>query len=68
VLGSQADRVDLLGIDRWIGGTHITTAWQAARAPDWFEHPEGRAGQKAVCCCAFAERVPPAGIEPAHTV
>jgi hypothetical protein len=26
VLGSQADRVDLLGIDRWIGGTHATMA------------------------------------------
>ena len=24
VLRGEADRVDLLGIDRWIGGTHIT--------------------------------------------
>jgi hypothetical protein len=29
-LGGEADRVELLGIDRWIGGTHITpdTAWR----------------------------------------
>jgi hypothetical protein len=24
VLRSESDRVDLLGIDRWIGGTHVT--------------------------------------------
>ncbi|HEY1565062.1 MAG TPA: MerR family transcriptional regulator [Gaiellaceae bacterium] len=24
VLASRADRVDLLGIDRWVGGTHVT--------------------------------------------
>ena len=24
VLRGEADRVELLGIDRWIGGTHIT--------------------------------------------
>ena len=24
VLGGRADRVDLLGVDRWIGGTHVT--------------------------------------------
>jgi hypothetical protein len=24
VLGGDADRVELLGIDRWIGGTHVT--------------------------------------------
>jgi len=30
VLQREADRVELLGIDRWIGGTHITpgTAWR----------------------------------------
>jgi len=30
VLGQNADRVELLGVDRWIGGTHITagTAWR----------------------------------------
>jgi hypothetical protein len=34
VLHGDADRVELLGIDRWIGGTHITPAnvwrWNAA--------------------------------------
>jgi hypothetical protein len=24
VLRGESDRVDLLGVDRWIGGTHIT--------------------------------------------
>ena len=24
VLAGQADRVELLGVDRWLGGTHIT--------------------------------------------
>jgi hypothetical protein len=24
VLCGEADRVDLLGIDRWLGGTHVT--------------------------------------------
>jgi len=30
VLAGQADRVALLGIDRWLGGTHLTpaTAWR----------------------------------------
>ena len=30
VLQGNADRVELLGIDRWVGGTHITagTAWR----------------------------------------
>jgi redox-sensitive transcriptional activator SoxR len=30
VLGGESDRVELLGIDRWIGGTHVTTenAWR----------------------------------------
>jgi hypothetical protein len=30
VLGGDADRVDLLGLDRWIGGTHLTpdNAWR----------------------------------------
>jgi hypothetical protein len=30
VLRGEADRVDLIGIDRWVGGTHITTenAWR----------------------------------------
>ena len=30
VLGGEADRVELLGIDRWIGGTHVTpeNAWR----------------------------------------
>jgi hypothetical protein len=26
VLSGDADRVELLGIDRWVGGTHVTTA------------------------------------------
>jgi hypothetical protein len=26
VLGGEADRVELLGIDRWVGGTHVTSA------------------------------------------
>jgi DNA-binding transcriptional MerR regulator len=37
VLGGEADRVDLLGIDRWVGGTHIT----AER--EWRWDPEGGA-------------------------
>ena len=30
VLRAESDRVDLLGLDRWIGGTHVTaeTAWR----------------------------------------
>jgi redox-sensitive transcriptional activator SoxR len=30
VLGQEADRVTLLGVDRWVGGTHVTpgTAWR----------------------------------------
>jgi hypothetical protein len=30
VLGQKADRVTLLGVDRWVGGTHVTpgTAWR----------------------------------------
>jgi redox-sensitive transcriptional activator SoxR len=30
VLRGEADRVDLLGVDRWVGGTHVTsdTAWR----------------------------------------
>jgi hypothetical protein len=24
VLRGEADRVELLGVDRWIGGTHVT--------------------------------------------
>jgi hypothetical protein len=30
VLQQKADRVKLLGVDRWVGGTHITasTAWR----------------------------------------
>jgi hypothetical protein len=30
VLGQQADRVTLLGVDRWVGGTHVTadTTWR----------------------------------------
>jgi hypothetical protein len=23
-LGGEADRVELLGVDRWLGGTHVT--------------------------------------------
>jgi hypothetical protein len=34
VLGGEADRVELLGVDRWIGGTHVTSdtpwRWDAA--------------------------------------
>ena len=34
VLNGEADRVELLGIDRWLGGTHITreNAWRWDRA------------------------------------
>jgi len=36
VLGGDADRLELLGVDRWIGGTHVTTEapwrWDAGRA------------------------------------
>ena len=36
VLASKADRVDLLGIDRWVGGTHVTPEnlwrWDGASA------------------------------------
>ena len=37
VLRGEADRVELLGVDRWIGGTHVTpeSGWRwdsAARA------------------------------------
>ena len=30
VLAGHADRVTLLGVDRWVGGTHVTpgTAWR----------------------------------------
>src|SRR5206468_2898853 len=35
VLGGDSDRVDLLGVDRWVGGTHVTSnnvwRWEAAR-------------------------------------
>jgi hypothetical protein len=35
VLRGEADRVELLGIDRWIGGVHLTEhgvrRWDAAR-------------------------------------
>ena len=38
VLRGEADRVDLLGLDRWVGGTHLTpdNVWrwhEAARVP-----------------------------------
>jgi redox-sensitive transcriptional activator SoxR len=36
VLRGEADRVELLGIDRWLGGTHLTSA----TAPRW--DPEAR--------------------------
>jgi hypothetical protein len=26
VLSGDADRVELLGVDRWVGGTHVTPA------------------------------------------
>jgi len=36
VLRGDADRVELLGVDRWLGGTHVTTGapwrWDAGRA------------------------------------
>lgn len=36
VLASRADRVDLLGVDRWLGGTHVTAEnpwrWDGAAA------------------------------------
>jgi hypothetical protein len=30
VLAGRADRVELLGLDRWVGGTHVTAdaAWR----------------------------------------
>ena len=30
VLRGESDRVDLLGVDRWVGGTHVTpdNAWR----------------------------------------
>jgi hypothetical protein len=30
VLSGKADRVALLGVDRWVGGTHVTsdTTWR----------------------------------------
>jgi hypothetical protein len=26
VLGGEANRVELLGIDRWVGGTHLSSS------------------------------------------
>ncbi len=42
VLGKKADRVKLLGLDRWVGGTHITaaTAWRWDPAAQLLEKPE----------------------------
>jgi hypothetical protein len=37
VLRGEADRVELLGVDRWIGGTHVTTE------TPWRWDPESRA-------------------------
>jgi hypothetical protein len=33
VLGGEADRVELLGLDRWLGGSHVTDSgwrWDSA--------------------------------------
>lgn len=41
VLEQQADRVTLLGVDRWVGGTHITpgTAWRWDQATQTLTAP-----------------------------
>ena len=41
VLGRQADRVELLSLDRWVGGTHLTsaTAWRWDPAAQLLEEP-----------------------------
>jgi len=35
VLGGESDRVAALGVDRWVGGTHVTASavwrWDASR-------------------------------------
>ena len=42
VLNQKADRVKLLGVDRWVGGTHITasTAWRWDPAAHLLAEPE----------------------------
>jgi len=41
VLGQEADRVTLLGVDRWVGGTHVTpgTAWRWDPAAQLLSEP-----------------------------
>jgi Domain of unknown function (DUF1835) len=43
VLEGEADRIELLGIDRWIGGTHLTpqTAWRWDAATRMILRPRG---------------------------
>jgi hypothetical protein len=43
-LRGEADRVELLGIDRWIGGTHVTpdSAWRWDPSELKLVHPAGR--------------------------
>jgi hypothetical protein len=43
VLEQKADRVRLLGIDRWIGGTHVTAdaAWRWDPAAELLIKPHG---------------------------
>jgi hypothetical protein len=36
VLRGEADRVELLGLDRWVGGTHVTAD------NEWRWDPDGR--------------------------
>ena len=44
VLRGESDRVDALGIDRWVGGTHVTTstAWRWDPAERRLVAPSGR--------------------------
>ncbi len=47
VLRGESDRVALLGVDRWIGGTHITTdsAWRWDEAQQVLVPPRGETGR-----------------------
>jgi hypothetical protein len=44
VLSGESDRVDLLGVDRWIGGTHVTpdNAWRWDQAAQVLVPPARR--------------------------
>jgi DNA-binding transcriptional MerR regulator len=43
VLRGELDRVELLGVDRWVGGTHVTPAnvWRWDRERRTLVHPQG---------------------------